>query len=84
MEQNKQPDSRKRQKKQASSGQNPQYTNQQSVDLTHIHTNQGSNRRVPLSDLLTPPSNRRVSLAELLTCNFMYLYKTTSYRFILL
>ena len=77
MEHNKPPDSRKRQKKQMSSNQNPQFTNQQSVSLTHMYMNEGSNRRVPLSDLLTPPSTKRVSLAELLTCKCMFLYKTT-------
>lgn len=76
MKENKQPDSRKRHKKQDYSGENSQSIGQKSVPLTQIHANQGSSRRVPLSDLLTPSSSKRVSLAEILTCKFMYIYKT--------
>ncbi|PWA75756.1 hypothetical protein CTI12_AA057680 [Artemisia annua] len=66
MDKKKQPLLRKR-KEPLFSGQNHQPSRTPSVPLTQIPTPQVSNRRVPLSDLLTPPSSNRVSLAELLT-----------------
>ncbi|PWA77061.1 hypothetical protein CTI12_AA225810 [Artemisia annua] len=66
MDKNKQPFIRKRKEPQFS-GQNHQPSRTPSVPLTQIPTPQVLNRRVPLSDLLTPPSSNRVSLTELLT-----------------